>query len=822
MQDSTNKKLTANITDTQADNSYNQIKAAVESKLRRYYGITPSEATEEQFYRSIVLTVKDILMRKRADQHNTLKKTHSKRIYYMCMEFLIGRSLKNNLCNLGLDKEYRQLLSEYGLDIDKIYEIEKDAALGNGGLGRLAACFMDSLTTLGYSATGFSLCYEYGLFRQKIVDGTQVELPDEWLPTGESWLVPRSDKAYTVRFGGTISEKWDNGKLNIIYENCEEVRAVPYDLMISGADTDACNYLRLWKAHSVTNFNMSLFSQGQYVKAMEQNTNTEIISKVLYPSDNHDEGKLLRLNQQYFLCSASLQSIIADHLAAYGTLDNLTDKVAIHLNDTHPALCIPELMRILMDSYSYSWERAWDTCLGVFSYTNHTVMPEALEQWKEDLFRFHLPRIHTILTEINRRFCADLWNLYPGDWDRISKMAVIADNRIRMANLSIVGSHTVNGVSKLHSDILKEDVFRNFYKKEPHKFTNVTNGIAHRRWLCYSNPKLAALLDECIGPDYRKNPEKLEEFLKFKDDTAVLKQLETIKHANKERFAEYIKNRNDVTIDPSSLFDVQIKRLHEYKRQLLNALRIISLYNDLLENPNLDIQPQTFIFGAKAAPGYDMAKNIIKLIWSVSKEIEKNPKIREKLRVVFVEDYNVSVAEVLIPSADISEQISLAGKEASGTGNMKFMINGALTCGTLDGANVEMHELLGDDNIYIFGLTAQEVEDMWKRGYHAGDYYRVNPRIRDMVDRLSLGFNGTSFSNMLHYLIIGNGVADPYMCLADFESYFQTHEIMLEDYADRDKWNRKALINIAKAGFFAADRSIREYAENIWHIKPVY
>ncbi|MBE6610749.1 MAG: glycogen/starch/alpha-glucan phosphorylase [Ruminococcaceae bacterium] len=818
MQDSTNK----NLNPKNNNYSFDQIKDAVESKLKRYYGIAPSEATEEQIYRSVVLTVKDILMRKRADQHNTIKKTRSKRIYYMCMEFLIGRSLKNNLCNLGLDDEYRQLLSEYGFDIDKIYEIESDAALGNGGLGRLAACFMDSLTTLGYSATGFSICYEFGLFRQKIVDGMQVELPDEWLPTGESWLVPRSDKAYTVRFGGTISEKWENGKLNIVYENYDEVRAVPYDLMVSGADTEACNYLRLWKAHSVTNFNMSLFSQGQYVKAMEQNTNTEIISKVLYPSDNHDEGKLLRLNQQYFLCSASLQSIISDHLAAYGTLDNLTEKVAIHLNDTHPALCIPELMRILMDSYSYSWDRAWETCLGVFSYTNHTVMPEALEQWKEDLFRFHLPRIHTILTEINRRFCADLWNLYPGDWDRISKMAVIADNRIRMANLSIVGSHTVNGVSKLHSDILKEDVFRNFYKKEPEKFMNVTNGIAHRRWLCYSNPKLAALLDECIGPDYRKNPEKLEEFLKYKDDATVLKQLEDIKYANKVRFADYVKNRTGVVLDPASVFDVQIKRLHEYKRQLLNALRIISLYNDLLENPNLDITPQTFIFGAKAAPGYDMAKNIIKLIWSVSQEIEKNPKIREKLRVVFMEDYNVSVAEVLIPSADISEQISLAGKEASGTGNMKFMINGALTCGTLDGANVEMHELLGDDNIYIFGLTAQEVEDMWKRGYHAGDYYRVNNRIRQTVDRLSLGFNGTSFANMLHYLIIGNGVADPYMCLADFESYFQTHETMLEDYADRDKWNRKALINIAKAGFFAADRSIREYADNIWHIKPVY
>lgn len=799
------------------------IREAVESKLKRYYGILPSEATQEQIYHAVVLTVKDTLMRKRADQHNMVKKTHAKRVYYMCMEFLIGRSLKNNLCNLGLDGEYRSLLSEYGFDIDKIYDIENDAGLGNGGLGRLAACFMDSLTTLGYPATGFSICYEFGLFRQKIVDGMQVELPDAWLPTGEYWLVPRTDKAYNVKFGGNIKEKWTNGRLEIIYENCEEVRAVPYDLMISGSDTDACNYLRLWRAHGIADLNMSLFSQGQYMKAMEQNNNTAIISKVLYPSDNHDEGKLLRLNQQYFLCSASLQSIIADHLAAYGTLDNFASKVAIHLNDTHPTLCIPELMRILMDNYSYSWERAWNTVTRVFSYTNHTVMPEALEQWREDLVRFRLPRIHQIITEINRRFCADLWNLYPGDWDRISRMAVVADNKIRMANLSIVGSHTVNGVSKLHSDILVNDVFRNFSKKDPDKFTNVTNGIAHRRWLCYSNPGLASLLDECIGSDYRKQPEKLIDFLKYENDSAVLEQLEKIKYNNKIRFAEYVKNKTGVEIDPNSVFDIQVKRLHEYKRQLLNALRVISLYNELVKNPDLDIPPQTFIFGAKAAPGYDMAKRIIQLIWSISAEIEKNPKIREKIRVVFMEDYNVSMAEVLIPSADISEQISLAGKEASGTSNMKFMINGALTCGTLDGANVEMHDLLGDDDIYIFGLTANEVEELWKRGYHASDYYRTNSVIRDAIDALSVGFNGMSFADMLHYLIIGNGgVADPYMCLADFDSYCKTHEVMLRDYKDRELWNRKALHNIAKAGFFSADRSIKEYAENIWRIKSLY
>ncbi len=798
------------------------LKEALESKLKRYFGIEPKEATEEQMYRAVVLTVKDILMRKRGDQHNKLKTTHSKRVYYMCMEFLIGRSLKTNLCNLGLDNEYREILKDIGFDLENIYNKETDAGLGNGGLGRLAACFMDSLTTLGYSATGFSICYEYGLFRQKIVEGTQVELPDVWLPEGESWLVPRSDKAYTVRFGGKVVEKWLDGKCDIAYEDAEEIRAVPYDMMVSGSDTDACNYLRLWKAHNVTNFNMALFSQGQYMKATEENAKTEIISKVLYPSDNHDEGKLLRLTQQYFLCSASLQSIISDHLAAYGTLDNFTEKVAIHLNDTHPALCVPELMRILIDTYSYSWEEAWRMTTGVFSYTNHTVMPEALETWNEALFALRLPRIKMIIEEINRRFCADLWNLYPGDWNRISRMSVVANGRIRMANLSIVGSHTVNGVSQLHSDILKDDVFHDFYKKEPHKFTNVTNGIAHRRWLCYSNPELAALLDECIGTGYRKNPEKLEDFLKYENDKAVLEKLAQIKYNNKVRFAEFAKNRTGISLDPSSLFDVQIKRLHEYKRQLLNILRVISLYNELLENPELDIQPQTFIFGAKAAPGYDMAKKIIKLIWSVAAEIEKNPKIREKLRVIFMEDYNVTMAECLIPSAEISEQISLAGKEASGTSNMKFMINGALTCGTLDGANVEMHQLLGDDDIYIFGLNAHEVEELWKCGYHASDYYHTNPKIHAALDRLPTGFNGTSFADMLHYLIIGYGIADPYMCLADFQPYCDAHDKMLNLYKDKESWNRKALHNIAKAGFFAADRSIRQYAENIWDIKPVY
>lgn len=814
------KKANGNNTDTVSKNAASTADE-LSSKLKRYYGVSLSEANEEQMYKAVVLTVKDQLMRYRAETHKKVKDTKAKRVYYMCMEFLIGRSLKNNICNLGLEDEYKELLASCGFDLEKLYERESDAALGNGGLGRLAACYMDSLTTLGYPATGFSLCYEYGLFKQKIVDGTQVELPDVWLPEGEPWLVPRSDKAYTVKFGGQIKEVWEHGALHIVHENAEEIRAVPYDMMISGSGTDICNYLRLWRAYNVTNFNMSLFSQGQYMKALEENNNAEILTKVLYPSDNHTEGKILRLNQQYFLCSASLQSIIADHLAAYGTLENFADKVAIHLNDTHPALCIPELMRILMDIYSYSWEAAWAVVTRVFSYTNHTVMPEALEQWNEDLFRLRLPRVHTIVCEINRRFCADLWNLYPGDWNRISAMAIVADRSIRMANLSVVGSHTVNGVSKLHSEILRRDVFHDFSVKNPGKFSNVTNGITHRRWLVNSNPGLRTLLDECIGTEYRYNPEQLENFLKYENDAVVLERLEAIKRENKVRFSEFVKAREGIILDPDSVFDIQAKRLHEYKRQLLNALRIISLYVQLCENPDLPIRPQTFIFGAKAAPGYDMAKQIIRLIWSLSQEIERNPLVRQKLRVVFMEDYNVSMAEKMIPAADISEQISLAGKEASGTGNMKFMINGALTCGTLDGANVEMREVLGDDNIYIFGLNAKEVEDLWKRGYHASDYYRTNPRIRAAVDRLSVGFNGTSFADIMHYLIIGYGVADPYMCLADFDAYCNTHEQMLEAYEDRSKWNRMALNNIARAGFFASDRAVREYADNIWHTKPL-
>ncbi|MBQ9511214.1 MAG: glycogen/starch/alpha-glucan phosphorylase [Clostridia bacterium] len=805
-----------NTTITQSD-----IHNILAGKLSRHFGTTCEDATKNQIYKAVLLSVRDMLTDKRSVFKRKVKKQHKKRVYYMCMEFLIGRSLKNNLQNLGIEQQFRSALSEMGFDLDEIYAHEPDPGLGNGGLGRLAACFMDSLTTSNYPATGFSLCYEYGFFHQRIVDGNQVETPDTWMQTGDTWLVPRTDKTFSVKFGGKISEKWDNGRLEIINTDYDEVEAVPYDMMISGYDSEAVSNLRLWKARDLSNFNMKLFTQGQYMQAVQNNTLAETLTRVLYPSDDHEEGKILRLSQQYFLVSASLQNIIADHISVYGTLSNLPEKVAIHINDTHPALCIPELMRILMDIYSFSWESAWDTVVKTVSYTNHTVMPEALEKWNEDLFRLRLPRIYMIVCEINRRYCADLWNIYPGDWDRISRMSIIANGQVRMANLSVVGSHTVNGVSKLHSEILKETVFHDYYKTTPEKFTNVTNGIAHRRWLCEGNPMLSALLDKTITPAYRTDPEKIAEFARFKDDQSIVEAVREIKHRNKERFADAYFKKFGRKIDTHSLFDVQAKRIHEYKRQLLNVLKIVALYDEIKQNPNISMRPQTFLFGGKAAPGYYRAKDIIRLICKLGDEIDRDPDVKGRLKVVFLEEYNVSTAEILMPATDISEQISLAGKEASGTGCMKFMINGAMTVGTLDGANVEMADAVGDDNIYIFGLTAREVDELWKRGYHSMLFYRESERLKNAVDRICRGFGGEDFSDFENYFLTNQNIADPYMCLADFDSYFSTYNRALDDYDKRDEWTKRAIINIAGAGYFASDRSVREYAENIWHITPI-
>ena len=707
--------------------------------------------------------------------------------------------------------------------MEELYEEEPDAGLGNGGLGRLAACFLDGLATQNYPAMGFSICYQYGLFKQKIVDGWQIELPDVWLPGGESWLIQRADKHFIVRFDGTLEEKWTDHGMETIYRNAREVEAVAYDMMVSGKDSDSVSTLRLWRARSVQKFDMQLFSQGNYAEVMREEAEAQLISKVLYPSDNHYEGKSLRLEQQYFLVSASLQCIISDHKRRYGSLSLLPQMAAIHINDTHPALAIPELMRILVDENYFSWEVAWNITTATCAYTNHTVMAEALETWPEDLVSRKVPRIYNILKEINRRFCEDLWTHFPGDWNRISRMAILANNTVRMANLCVMGSHNVNGVSELHSNIIKNSVFRDFYEYTPNKFCNVTNGIAHRRWLNQSNPELCELITDCIGDGYDKDAEKLEGLRKFADDSSVLARLGEIKAIKKRQFAALAKKHQGVILDPDTLFDVQVKRMHEYKRQLLNALHIIAEYNALRENPDLDVQPKTYIFGAKAAAGYEMAKMIIKLICFISEDIKKSdPRIREKLNVVYMENYNVTMSEALMPASEISEQISLAGKEASGTGNMKFMINGALTVGTLDGANVEMAQRVGEDNIFIFGLKADEVDEIWSRGYNSSAYYNQDPELRRIVESLIVGFNGTSFAEIANYLLRNAPVADPYMCLADYESYRKTQAKVNDLYRnDKMAWNRKSLMNIAAAGYFSADRSIRDYANNIWNLKPL-
>ena len=798
-------------------------KKLIEGKLSRYFGVIPSEASSDQIYKAVVMSVRDIMLEMRQRFHIETKAAKAKRVYYLCMEFLMGRSLKNSVFNLGVGEAFEGALKDYGTTLADLYELEPDAGLGNGGLGRLAACFLDALATGDYPAMGFSIRYEYGLFKQKIIDGWQTELPDIWLPGGEVWLTQRSDNIYTVKFEGTVEEKWTEHGLVAVYRNAKEVQAVAYDMMVSGYRSKAVSVLRLWRAKSVQNFDMKLFSQGDYNAVMQEDNEAELISKVLYPADNHAEGKSLRIKQQYFLVSASLQNILSDHKRRYGSLTLLPKMAALHLNDTHPALAIPELMRLLIDENGMSWEQAWAITTSVCAYTNHTVLSEALETWSEGLIARLVPRIYSILKEINRRFCEDLWNRFPGDWDKISRMAIISYNTVKMANLSVYGSHKVNGVSALHSDIIKKSVFRDFYEYTPEKFTNVTNGIAHRRWLNQSNPELCALLDECIGNGYTKDASELAKFKTFENDESVLRRLDEIKAIKKQQFADYAYKKQGAVIDPGTVFDVQAKRMHEYKRQLLNVLHIITDYLALKENPDLPILPKTYIFAAKAAAGYYMAKKIIKLICFLSEEIRKNPKIREKLNVVYMEDYNVTMSELLMPASEISEQISLAGKEASGTGNMKFMINGALTIGTLDGANVEMTERVGEENIFIFGLKADEVTQIWRNGYSSSVYYNQDPNLRKVIESLIVGFNGESFSDIANYLLTGSPVADPYMCMADYESYLREQEKMSELYKnDKRAWNQKSLRNIAAAGYFSADRSIKEYAENIWDLKALH
>ncbi len=803
-----------------------QVRASLSSKLARYYGVSLAEADREQLLHGVQMTVRDILTERRAEFNKRTRAARAKKVYYLCMEFLVGSQLRNNLCNLGLRDLFADILAEAGQDLSSLEALDPDPGLGSGGLGRLAACYMDSLTTLGYPATGFSILFEYGLFKQKIVDGEQVELPDEWLPGAGAWLVARPDKSFTVRFGGQSREIWRDGRLEVSREGYQEVEAIPYDLMVSGAGSSAVNILRLWRAKDRTVFNMSLFSQGEYVRAVQETADAEILSKVLYPSDSHVEGKLLRLTQQYFLVSATLQNILAEHLAQYGTLANLAEKTAIHLNDTHPALVIPELMRLLMDEHGFGWDEAWEVVTATVSYTNHTVMPEALETWNEELFRLRLPRIYSIVKEIDRRLRDELW-ASGGDGGAVERMAILGGGSVRMANLCAAGSRKINGVSKLHSDILRQTVFRDYAAYCPEKFTNVTNGIAHRRWLCYANPSLTALLDECIGESYRREPERLTDFLPFLDDSAVRARLSAVKRENKCRVAKALGASGAAPIDPDSLFDVQIKRIHEYKRQLLNCLRILYLYDKLCEDPEAALRedlhgvPVTFFFAGKAAPGYHMAKEIIRLISCLSRELESNPRTSPYLRVVFLEDYSVSKAELLIPGADVSEQISLAGKEASGTSCMKLMMNGALTVGTLDGANVEIREAVGEENFYLFGLTAAEVEAVWREGYRASDIYARSDKLKRAIRRLNEGVGGRRFEELSQYLLTSGPVPDPYLCLADFSDYLSAQERLLSDYRDKDLWARKSGVNIARAGIFSSDRAIREYARDIWGVTPV-
>lgn len=787
------------------------------AKANNHYGKKIEDCSRTQLYKVVAGVVRDILSEKRIAFKIARKEQQSKQVYYMSMEFLLGKSLKNHLFNLGITDLVESVISEYGATVDELCDIEPDAGLGNGGLGRLAAAYMESLTNLDYVASGFSIKYEYGIFKQQMANGWQMELPDEWLKDGAVWLSARDEETFDVNFGGEVSQHWMGDRMVVSYNNAYTIRAVPYDMNISGYHTGAVNKLRLWDAKAPVDFDMQAFSRGDYVKALESKSLAESISKILYPADDHMEGKSLRLKQQYFFVSASIQSLVSTHIRDYGTLDNLAEKVSIHINDTHPTLCIPELMRILLDQYGYSWENAWAIICKTMSYTNHTVMAEALEKWPESLFSMLLPRIHQIVIEINKRFCAELWNMYPDDWKKISYNAILSEGQVKMANMCLSASHTINGVSALHSDLLKQDLFRDYHTMRPDKFTNVTNGITYRRWLALSNPKLTSYITSLIGDEFLLDCNKLAELEKFTGDKAVLDTIGQIKYENKLRLAEYILENNGIVIDPNSIFDVQVKRLHEYKRQLLDCMNIIDLYIRLKENPELNIHPRTFIFGAKAAPSYYTAKSIIRLICMLGEEINNDPDINGKIKVVFLENYRVSLAEIVMPASDVSEQISIAGKEASGTGNMKFMINGAVTIGTMDGANVEIHENVGDDNIFIFGLRENEVNDMYRTGYEPSKYYNENYRIKRIIDKLNSGVGGVLFNEIAHVLT----TRDPYMCLADFDSYVAAQDALDVAYGDKDRWNRMALVNIAKSGFFSSDRSIEEYASRIWNLDKV-
>jgi len=798
-----------------------ELKELIAGKLRRNFGRTVEDATGQDMFKACALVLRDMMSNHQLETDAAAERLEKRQVHYLSMEFLMGRSLLKNAYNLGVIEPMKKACKELGYDFVDLCESEPDAGLGNGGLGRLAACYLDSMATLEIPARGYSICYELGIFKQKIIDGQQIELADNWMGMGEVWLIPKMDEIEEVRFGGSIEGEWENGKYVTRHTGYQSVQAIPKDMKIAGFETEHTNMLRLWDAKSPIPADMSYYSSGNYLKAVEQQAMAEVIAKVLYPADDHYEGKSLRLKQQYFFVSATIQSITREHRKQYGTLKNFHKKHVIQINDTHPTLGIPELMRILLDQEGCTWEEAWAIVTQTFAYTNHTVLSEALERWSQDLVKALLPRIWMIIQEIAARYERELEALSNGNMDYVARQAIIWGGEVRMANLCTHTCFAVNGVSALHSQILRDDVFREPCAREPEKFKNVTNGIDHRRWLAQSNPALAGLITDCIGKDYLLKPERMTKLEKFADDVAALERLEGIKRENKAAFAQYLKAESGVVLNIEAMFDVQVKRLHEYKRQLLNAMHITYLYQQLQDNPSMEFTPRVFLFGAKAAPGYQVAKQIIRLINSLASQINNDPICRDKLQVVFLENYRVSMAEKLMPASELSEQISTAGKEASGTGNMKFMMNGALTIGTLDGANVEMYETLGDENMFLFGLKAHEVKAMREGGYNPYEFYAHNEAMKRVLNRFGAGFSdGVSYTELTNRLIFGAGgaPADEYMLLADFDAYAQAQLCAAEEYRNRAQWNRVSLVNIARSGIFAADRSVRDYARDIWRV----
>ena len=795
--------------------SKDELRSAIEDKLCATFSVNGENATDEQIFMATAIVVREIMSRFLA---NESPKKEGREVHYMSMEFLVGRSLMKNAFNLGISEALIGALEDMHRSAVDIFEEEPDAGLGNGGLGRLAACYLESMATTGVNGTGYSICYELGIFRQLFKDGCQTETADNWRTAATSWLVPRLEDTVEVRYGGRIEPHWDNfGHYTAEYTGYTAVNAVPRDLLVAGYGGKKINTLRLWEAQSTNSLNMFLFSEGKYVESLENRTMAEVITKVLYPADDHIEGKTLRLKQQYFFVSASAQDIVRKHVKKYGTVKNFAEHHVIQINDTHPTLIIPELMRIFMDEFDIGWDEAWDIVRRSVAYTNHTVMSEALEKWPQQLISTLLPRIWEIMCEINRRWCIYLEeNLGPGD--KTGRNLIIRDGQVYMANMCLAACYMVNGVSRLHGDILKNDLFKDIYSIRPERFTYVTNGIDHRRWLAQINPGLNSLICELLGnDDYLLKSEELIKLADFAGDESVRSRMLEIKAANKERFAAFAKRNDGIVLNTDSIMDVQIKRLHEYKRQLLCAMNITRLKLRLHDDPNQEFTPRTYVFGAKAAAGYKTAKRIIELLLSMQQDLANDPVCKDRLGIYFVENYRVSAAEAIVPAAEISEQISTAGKEASGTGCMKLMMNGAVTIGTLDGANVEMYERLGSDNMFLFGLHEDEITNWRNGGYNPADLANGDAELSAVLNQMSRGFaDGKSYSDLVSGLKYGG---DPYMLIADFRSYAETQDRLYARIADRSEFGRLQLMNVAQSGIFSADRAIGEYAENIWHLK---